>query len=138
MLPLSCLHRRENRDPFSLSFSCSHKASGLTAAGCSHQAPLTSEPITDGNPQTGKQAIMHYGCVACHEIKGVEQANGVIGPSLEKIRERVYVGGVAPNTPDNLVKWIMHPKELSPKTAMPELGVSETDARDIAAYLYSQ
>jgi hypothetical protein len=47
----------------------------------------------------------------------------------------VYLGGVIANTPENMVRWIMHPREIAGKTAMPELGVTERDARDIAAYL---
>jgi cytochrome c2 len=36
------------------------------------------------------------------------------------------------------MKWIEHPRAVNPKTAMPELGVTRTEARDMAAYLYSQ
>ena len=45
---------------------------------------------------------------------------------------------VLPNSADNLVKWIMDPRAVSPRTAMPDLGVSEAEARHMAAYLYSQ
>jgi cytochrome c1 len=40
-----------------------------------------------------------------------------------------------PNTQENLMRWIMNPKEIDPQTAMPVLGVSTRDARDISAYL---
>jgi cytochrome c len=30
---------------------------------------------------------------------------------------------------------VRDPKAVKPQTAMPDMGVSETDARDIAAYL---
>ncbi len=40
-----------------------------------------------------------------------------------------------PNTPENLVRWIQQPEQIRPGTAMPNLGISEDDARDIAAYL---
>jgi len=50
---------------------------------------------------------------------------------------RVYVAGVLNNTPDNLVRWISDPKAIDERTAMPNVGVSESEARDIAAYLYS-
>jgi cytochrome c len=36
------------------------------------------------------------------------------------------------------MRWIMHPRAYSPNTAMPELGVTQPEARDMAAYLYSQ
>jgi cytochrome c1 len=41
------------------------------------------------------------------------------------------------NTPKNLIEWIKRPHALDPKTAMPDLKVSDLDARDIAAYLYT-
>jgi cytochrome c1 len=41
-----------------------------------------------------------------------------------------------PNTPDNLVRWLRDPQAVSPQTIMPDLGLGEPQARDIAAYLY--
>ncbi len=60
-----------------------------------------------------------------------------MGPKLEDLRHQIYIGGVLANEPDNLIRWIQNPKRYSPDTAMPNLGVSEQDARDIAAYLYA-
>jgi cytochrome c2 len=106
-------------------------------AGCDKQPPA-SEPITGGNPRVGQQLIARYGCGACHEIKGIAHADSKVGSSLKEIRDSSYVGGVVPNSAGNLMQWIMHPRALSPRTAMPELGVTPSEARDIAAYLYSQ
>jgi len=50
---------------------------------------------------------------------------------------RAYVGGVLPNAPDNMIRWIRDPKSVDPLTAMPNVGVTESDARHIAAYLYT-
>jgi cytochrome c len=97
-----------------------------------------SEPMTGGNPRNGRELIVHFGCGTCHQIPGVERADGRVGPPLAGLRERLYIGGVASNTPEHLVHWIQHPRELSPKTVMPDLGVKDAEARDIAAYLYSR
>jgi len=86
----------------------------------------------------GRQLLARYGCAACHEIKGIAHADSKVGPSLTGMREQSYVAGVVPNTADNLIRWIRHPRAVDPKTAMPELGVSEAQARDMAAYLYNQ
>lgn len=51
---------------------------------------------------------------------------------------RVYLAGVLPNTPENLVRWIYDPRGVSPRSAMPNTGVSEAEAREIAAYLLSR
>jgi cytochrome c len=99
-------------------------------AGCGKQAP-TSEPLTGGNPRVGQQLIARYGCAACHQIKGIARADSKVGPSLKEIRDSSYVGGVLPNTADNLMQWIMHPRTVSPNTAMPELGVTRSEARTL-------
>ena len=41
------------------------------------------------------------------------------------------------NTPDNLVRWMRNPQSVVPGNAMPDMGVTEAQARDIAAYLYT-
>jgi len=51
---------------------------------------------------------------------------------------RGAIAGVVVNTPDNLMRWIEHPQAMAPRTAMPELGVTREQARDIAACLYSK
>jgi len=78
-----------------------------------------------------------YGCGACHVIPGVTGATGMVGPPLDGWSRRVYIAGNLANTPENLVRWIRYPQAVEPGTAMPDLGVNEADARDIAAYLYS-
>jgi len=52
--------------------------------------------------------------------------------------ERAWVAGVLPNEPAALVRWIVDPRAVDPRTAMPDLGVSEAEARDMAAYLYAR
>ena len=92
---------------------------------------------TGGDWSRGKQVIDHYRCGACHTIPGIPDAHGLVGPPLIKWGRRTYIGGELPNTPDNLVRWIISPKSIEPGTAMPELGLSEQEARDAAAYLYT-
>ena len=44
--------------------------------------------------------------------------------------------GIAPRTgADNLAHWIQHPWSVKHGVLMPELGLSEADARTLAAYL---
>ncbi|MBV9573957.1 MAG: c-type cytochrome [Acidobacteriales bacterium] len=90
-----------------------------------------------GDARSGRNEIRKYGCNTCHEISGVPGARGLIGPRLDGIGQRYYVAGELPNTPDNLMLWIQHPRQVEPHTAMPEMGVNEQDSRDIAAYLYT-
>jgi cytochrome c len=92
---------------------------------------------TGGNIRAGKALLQAYGCGSCHVIPGVPGARGLVGPPLLFWSRRTYIAGELPNTPDNLVKWIEAPPSVEPGTAMPTLGVSDQQARDMAAYLYT-
>ncbi|SAL03085.1 c-type cytochrome [Caballeronia ptereochthonis] len=109
----------------------------IALAACEGKPP-SSDAITGGNPQHGLDAILRHGCGACHRIDGVPGAYGTVGPALQNIGERAYVAGKLPNSPENLQMWIRFPQRIEPGSAMPDLGVDEIDARDIAAYLYHQ
>ncbi|MHC2018166.1 c-type cytochrome [Methylobacterium sp. CM6247] len=93
--------------------------------------------LTGGDPARAPALMITYGCAGCHDVPGVAGPSGRVGPPLRGLAERVYIGGVVTNTPENLVRWIVDPKSLNPRTAMPITGISETQARDIAAYLYA-
>ena len=93
--------------------------------------------MTGGDPARGPDLRRKYGCQSCHSIPGVVGANGLVGPPLAGIASRSYIGGVLPNAPDNMLRWIRDPKAVDPLTAMPNTGVTESDARHIAAYLYT-
>jgi cytochrome c len=99
---------------------------------------LIARTITGGDP-TGAPALMRrYGCAGCHTIPGVPGADGKVAAPLAGLRARVYIGGVVPNTAENLVAWLQDPRALSPRTAMPATGINEAEARDVAAFLYSR
>ena len=95
------------------------------------------EASSDKPPDVGRgrKAIEQYACVTCHAIPGVVGPNFPVGPPLEGVGSRVMLGGVLPNSPENLARWIRTPQAFAPRSAMPNLGVSEQDARDIAAFL---
>ena len=80
--------------------------------------------------------IAQIGCGACHEIPGIRNASGRVGPPLDNIGSRTVIAGVLPNTPDKLVAWLKAPQSIVPGNAMPDMGLNDHDARDIAAYLY--
>jgi cytochrome c1 len=107
-------------------------------AGCERPGPNRIERVAGGDASRAPQLMRHYGCGTCHTIPGVPSATGRVGPPLAQFRERAYIGGVVSNNADNLVRWIQDPRALAPRTAMPQTGVSEEDARHIAAYLYSR
>lgn len=105
--------------------------------GCSGR-PLRTESqiVTGGNPQAGWQAVQDYGCHACHTIPGIPAPRAQVGPALDEWAARSYIAGSLNNTSDNLIEWIRFPQSFSPGSAMPDLEVTEQDARDISAYLF--
>lgn len=107
------------------------------AASCgvdSPRAPVMVATVT-GDVERGRTALHQHACNACHVIPGVVGSRVYVGPPLEKIGSRQLIAGSVPNTPDQMVRWLMHTQQVKPGTAMPQLGVSERDARDMAAYL---
>ena len=93
--------------------------------------------MTGGDPARGPDLMRKYGCQSCHTIPGVVGADGLVGPPLAGIASRSYIGGVLPNAPANMLRWIEDPKKVDSLTAMPNVGVTPSDARHIAAYLYT-
>jgi cytochrome c2 len=109
---------------------------GLAACGetQSEPSPLT---IAGGDAEQGLNLIHAYGCGTCHVIEGVRGARGKVGPRLESYAQQHLLAGFIPNIPLNLIAWIMDPVALKPQTGMPSQGVTEAEARHIAAYLYT-
>lgn len=108
-------------------------ALGLFLIGCEKQEP-TPEVVT-AKIERGRVLLRQYGCGTCHTIPGVIGAAGKVGPPLDDIGKRLYLGGVLPNTMQNMVRWIRAPQEVDPPTAMPDLQVSQSHAEAMAAYL---
>jgi cytochrome c2 len=100
-------------------------------------AAASANQITGGDAERGRQLIRSYGCGTCHSIPGVTGAAGLVGPPLGGIASRSYIGGVLPNAPDNMLRWLQDPRAVDPLTAMPNVGLTPSDARHIAAYLYT-
>ncbi|HEX8851581.1 MAG TPA: c-type cytochrome [Gemmatimonadaceae bacterium] len=93
--------------------------------------------MVGGDAARGRTVIKKYGCNTCHTISGVRGADGLVGPPLNGIASRMYIGGVTTNTPQHMISWIENPKQFDSKTAMPNVGVTHRDAIDIASYLYT-
>jgi cytochrome c2 len=94
----------------------------------------TAPPGYPGDPVRGGELVVRYGCPACHIIPDMAP-RGLIGPTLGNIGARSYIAGRFPNRPIEMAQWIQHPQAMKPGTSMPDLGVTQHDADDIAAYL---
>jgi cytochrome c2 len=105
----------------------------LLATGCGGAAAVS---VPGGRADRAPSLIEAYGCGACHTIPGVDGADGRVGPNLAGLANRQNIAGRLDNTPDDLVRWITRPQQVDPGNLMPDLGVPDDAARDIAAYLY--
>lgn len=111
------------------------------AAACETRARVDEREAMQltqgGRPGMGRRWMEIYGCGGCHVVPGVPGARGRVGPPLDNVAARLFVAGVTENKPDNLIAWIQDPQRVDSSTAMPKTGVTERQARDIAAYLYT-
>jgi cytochrome c1 len=88
-----------------------------------------------GGGEHGRRLLAQYQCGSCHRIPEVPGARGTVGPPLDRWGSRSYIAGHLPNGADVLARWIAEPQALVPGTLMPDMGVSDEDARAMAAHL---
>ena len=108
---------------------------------------LTPAPGIPGDPESGRRLFTDNrvgfvnGCAGCHTLRGVQGATGIWpgAPNLTNVTLRPTLGGEGfQNTPENMRRWIMDPPSMKPGAAMPKLQVTEQQAQDLTAFLYSQ
>lgn len=111
---------------------------GVILSNCG-DARRRTRTVAGADVAAGREAIVRHGCASCHAVPGVRGVGGVasaVGPPLEGYAARRYIAGTVANTDENLIRWIQDPQAIRPGSAMPNLGVNETDARNIAGFLY--
>jgi cytochrome c len=108
----------------------------LFLSGC--DAKSEKSPVNvSGDPKRGMALIKQYGCGGCHLIPGIVDATGNVGPPLLHVGTRTYIAGFFSNSPENMALWIQDPQRALPGNAMPRMGVTPQDSRDITAFLYT-
>jgi mono/diheme cytochrome c family protein len=116
--------------PFMTTTEYQQLAASSAEATC--PKPTEAKPYSIEHVQV---MFRQYACDNCHLIDGMVGPRTHVGPSLANWRQRKYIAGILPNSPDNLVRWIMEPQTVSPHTMMPDLDVIEPHARQMARYL---
>jgi cytochrome c oxidase subunit II len=121
-------------------------AGAPTATAPATGAPATTAAAADsskavaavGSPDTlaGSKLFAAKACSSCHSLNAVKPMKGLVGPNLANVGARRYIAaGTLLNTDENRARWIQHPWSFKHGAVMPELGLSEADARTLAAYL---
>lgn len=113
-----------------------YATAGVILTACGIMKSQTGSTDTRVDPQRGKTLLAWYGCESCHEIPA-SRLIGRVGPPLRGVARRSHLAGRMPNTPENMMHWIRHPHQVDRLTVMPDMRVTEQDAHDMAAFLYS-
>jgi cytochrome c len=109
---------------------------GLLLAACDGKSE-TGPTNFSGDPRRGATLIKQYQCGSCHLIPEIADATGNVGPPLLHVGTRTYIAGFIGNSPENMALWIQDPQKALPGNAMPRMGVTPQDSRDIVAFLYT-
>jgi len=86
-----------------------------------------------GNAARGKEIVESVGCLACHAIGDETKVRALRGTSYDIAPELTRVGSKV--TPDWIYDWIRNPRHYNPTTKMPNLRLTDGEARDVTAYL---
>jgi cytochrome c oxidase subunit 2 len=91
----------------------------------------------DDSVSVGQRIFQTTSCVNCHTIAGT-RANGLFGPDLTHVMSRdTIASGVAPNTPENLRRWIRNPDAIKPGSRMPAMNLNDQELDAVTAYMVS-
>lgn len=97
------------------------------------------EPDSTTSAGAGKLLFSQSACIGCHTIQGVSE--GVIGPNLTHVGSRTTLaGGILPNTPEAMARWITDAPAQKPGSLMPNLaglGITAEQVPALVAYLQS-
>lgn len=109
----------------------------MLSLGACAEGSDAPRPIAGADAARGRAVMARTGCAACHHIPGLAWPAGTVGGSLGGFADRSLIAGRLPNQPHTLVRWLKDASVLSPETGMPPMDLSDAEARDVAAYLYT-
>ena len=118
------------------------QARDLAAYYAGEDSDAAVEAPAGSNPANGAKLLNTKGCGSCHVFSGAPPLAGAapvrpgatgltpamtLAPDLRFARDRLRPGA--------LVAWLKSPKAMKPDTVMPETGLNDAEARDMAAYI---
>jgi cytochrome c1 len=112
-------------------------AGAIALAACDAREIPAEQRIIGGDAMAGRAVIASVACGVCHRIPGVRGAHGIVGPPLTEFGRRQFIAGIVANQPAVLVRWVKDAPSIAPNTGMPGLPLTDEEARDVAAYLYT-
>ena len=113
-------------------------AVGLVGCQSAPGQPPAKAVALSGAAAEGKEVFLAKGCVACHRAPNLPEAQGTLGPNLAGIgnpTSHPKIAAVVDNTPENMKRWLQEPQKVKPGSAMPSLGLTDTEAANLTAFL---
>jgi cytochrome c len=111
------------------------------AAGVMALGALAAVAQPAGDPAKGA-AVFNDRCTDCHTLGATSQGPnlvGVVGRKAASLPDYPYSDALRASgltwTPDNLDRFLAGPRKLAPGTAMDAIVPTETERRDLIAYL---
>lgn len=120
------------------------QATGAPAAAAADTTKAAAPTAVAGQAAPGAEADTIAGaklfaakaCSGCHSLSATDKRKTLLGPNLANVGVRRYIAaGTLLNTDENRARWIQHPWSFKHGAVMPELGLSDADAKTLAAYL---
>jgi len=100
-----------------------------------HVVPENARSAQEMSAKAGQYVFEHQACISCHTVSGTV-ATGRYGPDLTHLMSRDTIGsGAAPNTREELMKWIGDPNQIKPGCLMPAMHLSDKQDEQITAYM---
>ncbi|MFN0158224.1 MAG: c-type cytochrome [Bacteroidota bacterium] len=100
----------------------------------SSKNPMTlARGSSGGSVLRGKELVASVGCMGCHVVGDEVRVRELRGTSYDIAPELSRVGSKV--TADWAYDWVKNPRHYNPTTKMPSLRLTDTEARDVVAYL---
>ena len=94
---------------------------------------FASNSYAGGNVQEGKKLFESVGCQACHVVGDMKKVRETRGTSYDIAPELSRVGSKV--NPAWIYDWIRNPRHYNPMTKMPNLRLTDNEAKNLVAYL---
>ena len=84
--------------------------------------------LAAGNAANGAKLVSGGMCIACHTVRGNPMMQATLAPNLTHIGSRTtFAGGLYPNDPQHLARWVKNANAMKPGALMPSFGLGEYD-----------
>ena len=107
---------------------------------------LTDTAQTRGDVEAGRRVLEGKGCMTCHAMTGVDGLVASPVPVHVNAEELLRGKRLAPDlrhtrsrqTRAQTASWLADPKGVKPDSAMPKIPLTDTELRDVVAFLHDR